>query len=119
MKLDVEHLSRVLADEPDVLLATLFGSAQDGDIREGGDVDVGVLLSPRPRPLDFYDFYQRIASRIAGVDDLDLIDLSRAGSVLAFEALCGRRLVTRDAEKVAGFVSETARQYEDDMLHAR
>jgi len=34
------------------------------------------------------------------------------------QALCGRRLVVRDAEAAASFASQTARQYEDDMLHA-
>jgi hypothetical protein len=65
--------------------------------------------------LEFYDFYQRVASRLSGIDDLDLVDLSAASSVLAFEALCGRRLVVKDPEQVATFASETARQYEDDM----
>ena len=50
--------------------------------------------------------------------ELDLIDLTRAGSVLAFEALCGRRLVVRDAEAVAAFASRVAREYESDMLRA-
>lgn len=118
MNLDIDNLSQVLAAEPRVMLATLFGSARDGTVRDGSDVDIAVLLSPTPSPIEFYEFYQRIASRLGHIAELDLVDLSRADSILAFEALCGRRLVVRDAERVATFVSEVARQYEDDMLHA-
>jgi len=118
MKLDVDAVKEALDAEPGVLLATLFGSAKDGLVREGSDVDIGVLLSPRLSPIEFYEFYQRVASRLPSVDELDLVDLAHADSILAFEALCGRRLIVRDPEAVAGFVSEMARQYEDDMLHA-
>ncbi len=118
MKLDMDALAAALATDPRVVLAVVFGSAKDGTVRNGADVDVGVLLSPAPTPLEFYAFYQDMAGRLGGIDELDLIDLSRAGSVLAFEALCGRRLVVRDAEAAATFASLTARQYEDDMLHA-
>ena len=58
------------------------------------------------------------ATTLSEIPELDLVDLNHANSVLAFEALCGRRLVCRNAEAVAAFASETARQYEDDMLHA-
>ncbi len=118
MKLDIDAVSQVLAAEPGVLLAALFGSSREGNVREGSDVDIGVLLSPAPSPMEFYEFYQRVAARLSHVAELDLVDLLRADSVLAFEALCGRRLVVRNPEAVATFVSEVARQYEDDMLHA-
>lgn len=49
---------------------------------------------------------------------LDLVDLNHASSILAFEALRGKRLVERDPNAVAAFSSQTARQYESDMLHA-
>ncbi len=118
MTLDLEALAAVLAEDPRVVLATLFGSARDGVVRAGSDVDVAVLLSPLPSPTEFYDFYVATASRLKTVAELDLVDLGRANSVLAFEALCGLRLVVRDAEAVAAFSSAVARQYEDDMLHA-
>lgn len=118
MTLDMDALADRLMRDPRVILATIFGSSQGGEVRDGGDVDIGVLLSPPPTPLEFYAFYQGLAEQLSEVAELDLVDLSRAGSVLAFEALCGRRLVVRDDEAVAAFASETARQYEDDMLHA-
>lgn len=118
MKLDLDELARALAGDPRVILATLFGSARAGVIRPGSDVDIGVLLSPVLTPLEFYAFYVEMTARLKTIAELDLVDLNHAGSVLAFEALCGRRLVVRDRDAVAAFSSRVAREYEDDMLHA-
>jgi hypothetical protein len=79
---------------------------------------IGVLLSPALTPLEFYRFYLEVTARLNAIPELDLVDLNHAGSVLAFEALCGRRLFARDDEAVAAFSSRVAREYEDDMLHA-
>ncbi len=116
--LDKSALAASLARDHRIQLAVLFGSARDGVVRPGSDVDVGVLLSPPLSPLEFYRFYQETATRLEGIGELDLVDLRSANSVLAFEALCGVRLFVRDAEAVAAFSSLVARQYEDDMLHA-
>ena len=118
MTLDMDVLAAAFAADPRVILATVFGSAKDGTVRPGSDVDVGVLLSPAPTPLEFYAFYMEVAAKLSAIAELDLVNLSHAGSVLAFEALNGRRLVVRDAEAVAAFSSRVAREYEDDMLHA-
>jgi predicted nucleotidyltransferase len=118
MTLDMERLTAVFAEDPRVVLAVLFGSSRDGTVRRGSDVDIGVLLLPAPDPPEFFDFYVRMTAKLPDVAELDLVDLSRAGSILAFEALCGRRLLVRDAEAVAAFSSRVAREYESDMLHA-
>lgn len=119
MILDMEALAAVFAGDPRVVMAVLFGSGKDGVVRPGSDVDIGVLLSPELTPRQFYAFYLEMAARLATVPELDLVDLNHAGSVLAFEALCGRRLLVRDAEAVATFSSRVAREYEDDMQRAR
>jgi len=118
MTLDMERLTAVFAEDPRVLLAVLFGSSVSGTVRSGSDVDIGVLLSPAPDPIEFFDFYVRTTARLPEVAELDLIDLSRAGSVLAFEALSGRRLLVRDPEAIAVFASRVAREYESDMQRA-
>ena len=118
MTLDMATLAAVFADDPRVVLAVLFGSAQDGTVRSGSDVDIGVLLSPALTPLEFYSFCLELSARLSTIPELDLVDLNHAGSILAFEALCGRRIFVRDADSVAAFSSHVARQYEDDLLHA-
>ncbi len=118
MKLDMAALTAALAADRRVVLAVIFGSARDGTVRKGSDVDIGVLLSPELTHLEFYAFYNEMAARLSAIPDLDLIDLNHAGAVLAFEALCGRRILVRDNDMAAAFSSQVARQYEDDMLHA-
>lgn len=118
MTLDLDALAAAFAPYPRVVLAVLFGSAREGTVRAGGDVDIGVLLSPALTPLEFFAFYVEMTARLSSIPELDLVDLNRANSVLAFEALCGRRLIVRDDDLVAAFSSQVARQYEDDMLHA-
>ena len=118
MILDLTLLAAAFAGDPRVVMAVVFGSAKDGVVRPGSDVDIGVLLSPALTALEFYAFYQETATKLGIIPELDLVDLNHAGSVLAFEALCGRRLFVRDAEAVATFSSRVAREYEDDMLHA-
>lgn len=115
MTLDFDRLAAALASDSRVVFATLFGSARDGNVRDGSDVDIGVLLSKALAPEDFFAFYQETASKLREISELDLVDLNNAGSVLAFEAISGRRLLVRDSEAVAGFVSRVAREYEDDM----
>jgi predicted nucleotidyltransferase len=107
-----------MAEDPRVVLAVIFGSARNGTVRPGSDVDIGVLLSPAMTPSEFFRFYVEMTAKLKGIPELDLIDLNHAGSVLAFEALCGRRLFARDKEAVAAFSSRVAREYESDMLHA-
>ena len=118
MTLDMDSIAARLEADSRIVLAVIFGSAATGTLREGSDVDIGVLLDPELTPQEFFSFYQDLATTLSEIPELDLVDLNHANSVLAFEALCGRRLVSRDAEAVAAFASETARQYEDDMLHA-
>jgi predicted nucleotidyltransferase len=118
MKLDVDKITSAFSVDPRVMLVTVFGSSSNGTINDGSDIDIGVLLSPKATPLEFYRFYQTIATRLDTMPELDLVDLAHANSILAFEALSGRRLFVRDHEAVAAFSSRVARQYEDDMLHA-
>lgn len=118
MTLDFEAIEQILSEQPEVSFALVFGSSQDGEIRLGSDVDLAVFLDPKPTPLEFYHFYQRIAARLDFIPDLDLVDLANADSVLAFEALCGRRVFVRRAERLAEVSSYVARQYEDDVTHA-
>jgi predicted nucleotidyltransferase len=118
MTLDLDALAAVFAADPRVVLAVLFGSAKGGTVRPGSDVDIGVLLAPALTPLAFFGFYVETTVRLSAIPELDLVDLNQANSILAFEALCGRRLFVRDDDRVAAFSSLVARQYEDDMLHA-
>ena len=99
---------------PEVVAAWAFGSARDGEVRDGSDVDIGVLMA-RPPTLDQQlDLLGRLQAAL-GLDEVDLVVLNEAHAILRFEAVSGRRLFIRDLPAAAEFVSLTAREYEDDM----
>jgi predicted nucleotidyltransferase len=116
--IDISKLTTILKHQfPEVLFAYLFGSASEGSLREGGDVDIALWISdPKIR--------MELIPRITGVVELfahgspcDLIVLNDAGSLLSFEVLQGRLLFVREEamDIYTGFYSLTCRKYEDDI----
>lgn len=99
---------------PNVVAAWAFGSAQAGQVRPGGDVDVAVLLN---KPLSFDAQLDLLATLQSALqfERIDLVILNDANAMLRFEAISGRRLFCRDVEKTAEFASLTAREYEDEL----
>ena len=56
---------------------------------------------------------------VLSYDDIDLVTLNDASPILRFEAVSGRPVYVTDVETRAGFVSLTAREYEDEMAQWR
>lgn len=112
--IDWDALQPIWRDTPDIVAAWAFGSAQSGELRAGSDADVAVLTK---RSLTF-DAQMALLGRLQAalqLDEVDLVLLNDANPMLRFEAVSGRRLFVRDPEAMAGFVSLTAREYEDEM----
>lgn len=112
--IDWDALQPIWRDTPDIVAAWAFGSAQSGELRAGSDADVAVLTK---RSLTF-DAQLALLGRLQAalqLDEVDLVLLNDANPMLRFEAVSGRRLFVRDPEAMAGFVSLTAREYEDEM----
>ncbi len=93
--------------EANVVDASAFGSARDGELRPGSDADVGVLLARRPT------FDEQLALLGWLQDALQIDEVALV--ILRFEAVLGRRPFNRDLAAMAEFVSLTAREYEDEM----
>lgn len=102
---------------PEILFAFLFGSAQEGKVREGGDIDLAVWLND-------YNKREELIPRIIGLTEslaegisCDLTLLNDAGDQLAFEALSGTSLFIRHEvmNQYAAWYSLTCREYEDTM----
>ena len=99
---------RVVA--PRVELVVLFGSVARGRSRPDSDVDVAVRCDG---PADMDALYLLLAPRLA-TTLLDLVDLRRSGSLLAFQvARHGRLLYERDAGTFRSFQSLASRRYCD------
>lgn len=112
--ISTEAMAERLADlgqvEPAVELVVLFGSAAKGRARPRSDVDIAVRGDG---PADLDALYLILAPRV-GTDRLDLVDLRRAGPLLAFEvARHGRLLFERAPGAFRGFQALASRRYCD------
>lgn len=111
---DWQTLGTALSVFPELVAAWVFGSAQGGVVRPGGDVDVGVLWRGQPS-LDELAMLRMAIQDALQLDAVDLVVLNEASPILRFEAISGRPVFCRDAGERAIFASLTAREYEDEM----
>jgi predicted nucleotidyltransferase len=109
-----DNAAPVLASRPNVLAAWVFGSAQEGHVRAGSDLDIGVLFAVPPS-LDALADLRADLQEAWQFDNVDLVVLNHASPILRFEAVSGRLLFCRDAGRRAAFVSLTAREYEESI----
>jgi len=102
---------------PDVLFAYLFGSAQTGTIRPGGDVDLAVWIEDTSKKIDLIPALTGLVESFTDGTPCDLVFLNDAGDQLAFETLNGKKLFVRpeSMDLHAGFYSQTCREYEDRL----
>lgn len=115
--IDLQRLTTVLSSIESIEYAIFFGSAQDGLVRVGSDLDIAVSLTH---------------AESHGIDDLlaivgtveeasgatcDLTVLNTAGIVLRHEALKGRILFVRPGceNDFSDFYARTCAEYEDLM----
>jgi predicted nucleotidyltransferase len=111
---DWERLEQVLAASSNVIAAWVFGSAQNGQISEGSDLDIGVLFDSKPSLDELLNLMADLQKALQ-FDEVDLVPLNEANPILRFEAISGRAVFCRDASRRAEFASLTAREYEDEM----
>jgi predicted nucleotidyltransferase len=114
LAMSTEEMRARLADldraAPAVELVVLFGSRTRGRARPGSDLDVAARADDL---LDLEALYLLLAPRL-GTDRLDLVDLRRAGSVLAFEvARHGQPLFERSPGAFRSFQALASRRYCD------
>ena len=106
----VERLEDLRAVAPSVELVVLFGSVARGRSRPDSDLDVAVRCDGAA---DLDAIYLLLAPRFA-TTLLDLVDLRRTGSLLAFQvARHGQVLYERDPGAFRSFQSLASRRYCD------
>lgn len=95
---------------PELELLVLFGSHAKGRARAASDVDLAVRCT---QPADLDALHVALAPRLA-TDRIDLVDLRRAGPLLAFEvARSGHVLYEQRAGAFREFQSLASRRYCD------
>ena len=117
-KINWGHTEPVWETTPKVIAAWAFGSAQSGQVRAGGDIDIGVLMESPPSLAEQLELLAKLQAALQ-FEDIDLVVLNEANPILRFEAISGPSLFCRDAGRRAEFVSLTAREYEDEMAFWR
>src|SRR5262245_43107762 len=106
----VERLADLEHVEPAVELVVLFGSIARGRARPRSDLDIAVRGDGL---VDLDALYMLLAPRL-GIDPLELVDLRRAGCLLAFEiARHGQPLYERVPGVFRSFQALASRRYCD------
>ncbi len=116
--IDLQRLATILGNVESIKYAMVFGSARDGLVHAGSDLDVAVSLAdPDAKSVD------RLLEIVGRVEDAfgvtcDLTVLNTAGPVLRHEALKGRILFVRpdQEEEFVEFYVRTCAEYEDLMV---
>lgn len=102
---------------PEILFAFLFGSARDGKIKKGSDVDLAIYIQETSDKTELISNILKFMESETS-SDCDLNLLNSAEPLLAMEALQGTLLFIRGEamDIYAGFYSLTCRLYEDQTF---
>ena len=115
--IDLQHLATILNEVESIEYAMAFGSARDGIVHTGSDLDVAVSLADPDT--ENINLLLQIVGRVEDAFGVtcDLTVLNTAGPVLRHEALKGRILFVRpDREhEFSEFYVRTCAEYEDLM----
>ena len=108
--MNLADLADAAVELTDLQLVVLFGSAARGGVRATSDVDVAVMCDGAA---DLERLFLRLAP-VFRTPRLDLVDLRRAGPLLAFEvARSGVVLFERSPGVFRQFQSLASRRYAD------
>jgi predicted nucleotidyltransferase len=115
--IDLQRLASILGVIDSIQYAMVFGSARDGVVHAGSDLDIGVSLAQADT--QSIDALLEIVGKVeeaCGVT-CDLTVLNTAGPVLRHEALKGRVLFVRPGREhdFSEFYVRTCAEYEDLM----
>ena len=111
---ELNRAQKVWEKTPSIVASWSFGSAKDGVVLQGSDLDIAVLFSSLPNLEQLAELRADLQDALE-FDTIDLMVLNSAGTISAMEAVSGKPLFCCNRSKRAEFVSLVSRQYEDDM----
>lgn len=116
-QIDLQRLAAILGAIEPIEYAMVFGSARDGIVQAGSDLDIAVSLAHADGQSidDLLEIVGKVEDAF-GVS-CDLTMLNTAGTVLCHEALKGRVLFVRPGREddFSEFYVRTCAEYEDLM----
>lgn len=105
-------LLELLGQRAGVDAAWLFGSQATGKAGPSSDIDVAVLFSQRPSPIERIEWQSELAGRLGR--SVDLVDLDGASPALAMQVLRhGKLLLDRNPRRRIAFAAILPSRYED------
>ena len=115
-KIDFNKLADDLKKNDKVDFAYIFGSSQNGVVKDGSDVDIAVYLNCKETLEVYSKLMNIIESSTGAVSDVSV--LNTASSILGMEALHGKLLFYKEdkIEEYIDFYTYTCRQYEEEMF---
>jgi predicted nucleotidyltransferase len=116
-KFDIQLVANTIREHfPDIPFAYLFGSAQNGVVKPGSDIDIAVYYNGTD-PFARFSVEEQIAQAIGRHIQVDIVMLRNANPILAFEAIKGKLLFVREEciDEYADFYTYTCRMYEDKI----
>lgn len=112
-KINFNNIAKILKKNKNIVFASIFGSSQDGIIKDNSDLDLAIYFYNKEDYMSHATLLSEISSML-DFDNIDFVDLnSTENIVLAFEALRGKIFYKADPEKAAEYTSLIARLYED------
>ena len=109
VKIDLTQAQSVWEKNSSVTAVWSFGSAKDGIVAPGSDLDIAVLFSSLPNIEQLAELRADLQD-VFDFDSIDLLILNSAGIISSMEAVSGKTLFCSDRNKRAEFVSLVARQ---------
>ena len=115
MKFDIQKTASEIEKKcPEIIFAFLYGSAKDGTVKKGSDIDIAIYLNQKSDLNSYTKIIDIVEKNVPGAQ-ADIGILNNADPIYRFEALKGKMLFCKDKEKYTGFFSLTCRKYEDQM----
>lgn len=114
IEVNLTQAEKVWKAYPNLIAVWSFGSAQDGSIAFGSDLDIALLFAEVPTFETLCNIRADLQEALE-LEDIDLMNLNTASVISAMEAISGTSLFCRNIGQRAEFASLISRQYEDDM----
>lgn len=105
---DAAIVDAVVRDFPDTAVVYRFGSTAAGTAGRGSDIDIAFLASGPVDPVRRFEVQERLAARLR--QDVDLVDLCSASTVLRMQVLAGGTPI--------GVIDEARRGQFEDLVFA-
>jgi uncharacterized protein len=117
--IDFSKLMQIVQKQfPQILIAYVFGSAKNGKLKTGSDIDFAILLSSGYDKLLEFKIAVFLEEQLQ--NKIDLVVLNTANSVLSHQVLVnGNRIFERNSEHRVIFESNLFRDYIDNTYFLR